>query len=110
MRRATRSGCHRRSSTCERAGVTPAVGAAAVAVPGPVLAGGISAGGVGFLVVLMLLLAAVGLFVAMSGSLKRMRRNVSQGTFRGTPRRRGGTGRPPGEPGAHDDAGASGPP
>ncbi len=85
------------------------VGAAAVAVPGPVLAGGISAGGVGFLVVLMLLLAAVGLFVAMSGSLKRMRRNVSQGRFRETTRRPGGTGRSPGAPGVHDDTGDSEP-
>lgn len=58
----------------------------AVSASGPVLAGGISAGGVGFLVVLLLLLAAVGLFLAMSGSLKRMRRNVSRGTFRGVGR------------------------
>ena len=45
------------------------------------LAAKIGAGGLGFLVVLLLIVAAVVIFIAMSGSLKRLRRSVDAGTF-----------------------------
>ncbi len=53
---------------------------------GRALALGVSAGAGGFLVVLLLGLAAVGLFVMMSRSLVRLRGNVADGRFgeRGT--------------------------
>ncbi len=45
------------------------------------LAAKIGAGGLGFLVVLLLIAAAVVIFIAMSGSLKRLRRSVDSGEF-----------------------------
>ena len=45
------------------------------------LAAKIGAGGLAFLVVLLLIAASVIIFVAMSGSLKRLRRSVDTGVF-----------------------------
>jgi hypothetical protein len=45
------------------------------------LAAGVSGGGLGFLIVILLILAAVGIFYAMVGSVRRMRANVSRGQF-----------------------------
>jgi hypothetical protein len=50
-------------------------------VAGPVLALQVSAGVTGFLTVVLLCLASAGLFVFLSGSLKRMRTNVERGEF-----------------------------
>jgi hypothetical protein len=40
--------------------------------------------GVGTLIVLVLIIATVGIIYAMVHSLRRLRRNVDQGSFRGT--------------------------
>jgi hypothetical protein len=53
---------------------------------GPVLAIDLGGGAGGFLVVVLLGAAAVGLFVAMAGSLRRMRANVARGEFGVRPR------------------------
>jgi hypothetical protein len=59
-------------------------------VAGPVLALKVDAGVGGFLTVLLLCLASAALFVFLSGSLKRMRRNVERGEFgAAAPPRRG---------------------
>jgi hypothetical protein len=55
---------------------------------GQILALEVSAGAGGFLVVLLLGLAAVGLFVMMSRSLVRLRGNVAHGRFGGHAARR----------------------
>ena len=51
--------------------------------------------GVGTLVVLVLIIATVGIIYAMVRSLRRLRRNVDQGSFRGTPERRQDNEQPP---------------
>lgn len=51
---------------------------------GPVLAVQIDAGTTGFFVVVLLCIAAAGLFVLMSRSLKRLKSNVANGEFHGT--------------------------
>lgn len=53
-------------------------------VAGPALAVQINAGATGFFVVVLLCIAAAGIFVMMSRSLKRMRSNVASGEFHGT--------------------------
>jgi hypothetical protein len=59
-----------------------------VVVAGEVLAVNVSAGTSGFIIVLLLCLAAVGLFVLMAGSLRRLRGNVDSGRFGATTKRR----------------------
>jgi hypothetical protein len=49
-----------------------------------VLADGGQAGGIGTLVVLVLIIATVGIIYAMVHSLRRLRRNVDEGSFRGS--------------------------
>jgi hypothetical protein len=56
---------------------------------GPVVALKVEAGAVGFFVVVLLCIAAAGIFAMMSRSLTRMRGNVASGEFRGTDSRRG---------------------
>lgn len=51
---------------------------------GPVVALKVEAGAVGFFVVVLLCIAAAGIFAMMSRSLTRMRGNVASGEFRGT--------------------------
>jgi hypothetical protein len=51
--------------------------------------------GVGTLVVLVLILATVGIIYAMVHSLRRLRRNVDRGSFRGNPGDRPDDQRPP---------------
>jgi hypothetical protein len=51
---------------------------------GPVVAADFGGGAGAFVVVMLLFVVAAGLFVAMSGSLRRMRSNVTRGEFRGT--------------------------
>jgi hypothetical protein len=63
-------------------------------VAGPVLAIDAGGGASGFVVVVLLCAAAVGLFVAMSASLRRMRANVARGEFG----RRPPPARDPGQP------------
>ncbi len=54
----------------------------------------LGAGALGFLLVVLLIVAVAGLMWAMSGSLRRMRGRVSSGEFgREDPRRRGRHGR-----------------
>ena len=50
-----------------------------------ILADSGQASGIGTLVVLVLILATVGIIYAMVHSLRRLRRNVDQGSFRGGP-------------------------
>lgn len=50
-----------------------------------VLADAGQASGLGTLVVLALIIATVGIIYAMVHSLRRLRRNVDEGSFRGTP-------------------------
>jgi hypothetical protein len=45
------------------------------------LAAGVGPGGTGFLVVVLLIVAVIVIFVAMAGSLKRLRRSVARGAF-----------------------------
>jgi hypothetical protein len=61
-----------------------------VVVAGEVLAINVSAGTSGFLVVVLLCLAAVGLFALLSGSLRRLRNNVDSGEFGEAAKRRRG--------------------
>jgi hypothetical protein len=49
------------------------------------LADGASPGGLGFLIVVVFIVAAVAIFIAMSRSMRRMRSNVDRGQF-GAPR------------------------
>jgi hypothetical protein len=49
-----------------------------------VLADAGQASGLGTLIVLVLIIATVGIIYAMVHSLRRLRRNVDQGSFRGT--------------------------
>jgi hypothetical protein len=58
-------------------------------VAGPVLALQVTAGVTGFVTVLLLCLASAGLFVFLSGSLRRMRANVERGEFGEAAARRG---------------------
>lgn len=51
------------------------------AAAAPVLADIGNTGGAGTLVVLVLIAASIGIFVALVGSLRRLRQNVSDGTF-----------------------------
>jgi hypothetical protein len=51
----------------------------------PLASDDIGPGGAGFLVVILLIVAAALIFWAMSGSLKRLRKSVERGTF-GQPR------------------------
>ncbi len=51
------------------------------AAPAVTLAAGKSAGGTAFLIVVLLIIIAIGLFAALSGSLKRLRSRVNDGTF-----------------------------
>ena len=51
-----------------------------------VLADAGQASGMGTLIVLVLIIATVGIIYAMVHSLRRLRRNVDQGSFRGTDR------------------------
>jgi hypothetical protein len=60
-----------------------------------VLADSGQASGIGTLVVLVLILATVGIIYAMVHSLRRLRRNVDQGSFRGGPDSPPGDQRPP---------------
>jgi hypothetical protein len=60
-----------------------------------VLADSGQASGIGTLVVLVLILATVGIIYAMVRSLRRLRRNVDQGSFRGNPGNGPGDQRPP---------------
>jgi hypothetical protein len=53
------------------------------------------ASGLGTLVVLVLIIATVGIIYAMVHSLRRLRRNVDEGSFRGTSDREADSGRPP---------------
>lgn len=53
------------------------------------------ASGIGTLVVLVLIIATVGIIYAMVHSLRRLRRNVDQGSFRGGPGNRPDDRRPP---------------
>ena len=57
-------------------------------VAGEVLAVDVSAGTSGFIIVILLCLAAAGLFVLMAGSLRRLRGNVDRGTFGTAAKRR----------------------
>jgi hypothetical protein len=59
----------------------PGVGAT---FAGPVVALKVQAGAIGFLVVVLLCIAAAGIFTMMSRSLKRLGRNVASGEFHGT--------------------------
>ncbi len=47
----------------------------------PVLADSVGPGGTAAIVVFVLIIACVGLFLAFIGSQKRLRQNVSRGTF-----------------------------
>jgi hypothetical protein len=58
-------------------------------VAGPVLALEVKAGVTGFVTVVLLCLASAGLFVFLSGSLRRMRANVERGEFGESTARRG---------------------
>lgn len=49
--------------------------------PRLLLAAKIGAGGLGLIVVLLLIIAAIAIFIAMSGSLKRLRQSVDKGVF-----------------------------
>ena len=60
-----------------------------------VLADSGQASGIGTLVVLVLIIATVGIIYAMVRSLRRLRRNVDQGSFRGTVDHRPDQHRPP---------------
>lgn len=51
--------------------------------------------GIGTLVVLVLIIATVGIIYAMVRSLRRLRRNVDQGSFHGGPGNRPDDRRPP---------------
>jgi hypothetical protein len=68
----------------------------------------IGPGGIAFLVVVLLIVASIGIFFAMSRSLKSLRRSVNSGTFGQAP----GTQVPPQEdpeqPGASAEAGRPG--
>lgn len=55
----------------------------AVSVASRVLADSVGPGGTAALVVLVLIVASVGIFVAFIGSLRRLRGNVKRGTFQG---------------------------
>jgi hypothetical protein len=50
-----------------------------------ILADSVGPGGTAALVVLVLIIASVGIFVAFVGSLRRLRGNVRRGTFQGAP-------------------------
>ena len=63
-----------------------------------VLAASGQASGVGTLIVLVLIIATVGIIYAMVHSLRRLRRNVDQGSFRGTSERPPDSQRPPDDP------------
>ncbi len=73
-----------------------------------VFAAKIGAGGLGLLVVVVLIIAAIVIFIAMSGSLKRLRQSVDKGTF-GHPGDEGTTPDASGEsPVSRDQAGPGG--
>lgn len=65
-------------------------------VASEVLALDVSAGTSGFLIVVLLCLAAVGIFVLMFGSLRRLRGNVDSGEFGAAARRGDEAGAPDG--------------
>lgn len=71
-----------------------------------VLAGKIGPGGTGALVVFVLILACIAIFLALIGSLRRLRQRVSDGTFnaqrQSDARESGAVTRDPGDQGGAD--------
>jgi hypothetical protein len=54
----------------------------AASVASPVLADSVGPGGTAAIVVFVLIIACVGIFIAFLGSIRRLRENTSNGTFK----------------------------